>query len=338
MSYLRQYRLTFGRPYTLTDVTFIGPGARGAPIDNGGVIPLKTQLTGRDEKENRKKNMDAYLSNATNVAIVSELNIEFDIEKKFDASPNTCEITVYNLSDSTVGYLENNAGGKVFIKLEAGYQDEGIKTIFLGNVEAVGETFEGDTRITTIYCTDGGVELKEALISTYYPKGTSYDQMVEDIALQIGLPKGDVIPFGSPYVTKQPVYVVGKAADQLKRLAENAGYLFTIQDLAINIVPEKKPIQRQCALISSSTGLIGSPSLIDESQTKPAEEQGNKGIKFKTLLNGAIVPNEIVTLDTKKYKGQYKVTKVKHLGEYEGDSWFSEVEAQEFAEVANADE
>lgn len=322
MSYLRSYRLTFGKPYTLTTTSFVSPSS--STQENAAIT--------------RKKNLDDYLSNATNVAIVTQLNISFEVEKKFDASPNTCEITVYNLSEDTVGYLETNTKQKPFIKLEAGYSDEGMKTIFLGNVEVVSETFEGEDRVTKIYCTDGGEELKNALVSLYYPKGTSYDAMVDDIAKSIGLPKGDIIPFGSPYITKQPVYLVGKAAEALKRLSENAGALFTIQDLALTIVPEDKPVQRQCAFISPETGLIGSPSFVDESQSEKAAPDGSKGITFKCLLNGAIVPNEVVELESNKYKGQYKVTKVKHLGEYEGDSWYTEVEAQDFSEVANADE
>lgn len=328
MSYGRKYRLTFGKPYPFTENSFAAVG--GGEL----TVPLA-----RATPEERRKNIDQYLSNETNVAIVEELNIEFDITKKFDASPNEAEIIIYNLSDSTAGYLEENTGQKVFIKLEAGYEDEeeGIKTIFLGNVGPISETFDTEDRITKLYCTDGGEEMRNAMISRYYPKGTSYDAMVDDIIQVVGLPRGDIIPFGAPYTTKQGVYFVGKATDALKQIAENAGSFFTIQDLALTIVPEDKPVQRRCAYISPETGLIGSPSLIDESQTQGKKPDASKGIKFTCLLNGAIIPNEVVVLESRRYKGQYKVTKVRHFGEYEGDSWYTEVEAQEFSETANAD-
>lgn len=66
---------------------------------------------------------------------------------------------------------------------------------------------------------------------------------------------------------------------------------------------------------------------------KEEKKEPRRGISFRTLLNGAIQPNHVVVVEVPDKEGNrkksfYRAMKVKHTGDYEGNDWFTDVDAE----------
>lgn len=336
MSFNRRYEVLVGKPYTFTE-------NRSPTLGTGADLVLDPN----DKSLARAKVLESYFaSERTNSLAISKHQVKFDIEKTGGDSSdgNTAEITLFNLADSTVNFLNNNSGDKTFITLKAGYSDEGMKTIFRGNIVKVVDKREGVLRRTKINVSDGGVFMKEMMTSRSYPKGTKLDKIVDDLLIDIDLPRGSVAKLGDEVVTKHRTIFYGKSVDQLKRVLESHNYAFNVQDffgyvIARSLEKAKEDAQSTDAvgavpLITPTTGLIGSPSFTDDSAAMTAKEADTNppnGISFKCLLNGSLLPNTYVKIQSKDFNGVYRLTKVVHKGGYEGNEWFSECEAEDVA-------
>jgi len=51
------------------------------------------------------------------------------------------------------------------------------------------------------------------------------------------------------------------------------------------------------------------------------------GIRFKCLLDGGLTVGTTVWVKSRNYDSAFKISKVTHNGDYEGNNWVSEVEA-----------
>lgn len=333
MSFMRRYEILIGKPFTFTE---------GEDINARSRLGLFLEPTHR-----RALILEQYFaSETTNSLAVRDHHVEFDIDKSGGESSdgNEATVTIFNLADETVKYLENNSGDKTFITIRAGYSDDGLVTIFRGNVARVIDSIDGVNRKTKLTLSDGGVFIKEQLSSRSYPKGTKIDKIVDDLILDLDLPRGSIAKLGNDVVTKHRTILYGKTADQLKRILESRNYAFNIQDMFTNVIAraqekakeeaETKDQKNRVPVITPNTGLIGSPSFIDDSAsmtTLEADTNAPNGIKFRSLLNGVLLPNTYVKIESRKFNGIYRITKVKHKGNYEGSEWYTDCEAEDVA-------
>lgn len=298
--------------------------------------------------------IDDLLASEDSRIFISENQIKFEIEKtgKEASEGNVGEITLYNLSDDSAYLIENLSGVENFIELKAGYQDEELKTIFRGNVQDVEDKFDGKERRTKISLTDGGAFIQSQMTSRKYPAGTRYDKIIDDLLNDLALDRGYIARLGDDVVTRKPLVVHGKAAGELARILDNFGFNFNIQDMFTYVLNsrvdvavgasqgrtsfiggESQVIQEipLIPLVSPETGLIETPSFKSESSdlsSAEKDEQATTGVEFKSLLNGEFNPNSLVKLDSVKATGVYRIIKVTHRGNYRGDEWYSEVEAE----------
>lgn len=295
--YICAYELEFGVPHRITENSFVGPiqpfvqtgeetvtvgttfaqafpGVSQGPQDVTETVSVFERNPVRAEE--RAEEMDRFFaSNNYSFRRITNHQITFDIDKNQDGggedSSNSLKITVYNLSDQTIGYLEQVSGKKPYVRLRAGYVDN-LKTIFKGNVEKVEDDKVSESRKTVIHVSDGGPAVKEALSFRSYPKGTNVDDIFTDLMSDLGLPRGSVSELGSPLVTNKPLYFTGNTARALTRLAKSLGLHFSVQDMTINLV---SPVQSEyylAAVVSPDTGLIGAVSFLDENSTKTTSQ------------------------------------------------------------------
>jgi len=333
------YKLTIGAVLNVKDLLGTGPDyeSRGIPFKKQ--VDLNTYAQ-REETSSNK----AFL--------FTEHQIQFSISKDDSSDPNDSTITLYNLSDNTVNYLDQNYENHVVVKLEAGYVNDQIKLLFLGTLQRMEDNFEGDTRKTTLYLTDGKSNIQEAYSSRSYPKGTSHNTIANDLVQDLGLPKGQVSNFNSMSKTLSARSFSGNTHQLLKEICVQNKHDYHIQDGTVNIIPTDKRLKKQCAYLTPDTGLIGSPSpLADPKQkaitksststTSSIDAKGNVtwhkakkprtynlgGISFKCLLDGAITVGASVYIKSKNYDGAFKITKVQHDGDYEGNNWTTTCDA-----------
>lgn len=279
-----------------------------------------------------------YISNETGAA-----NIEFEVKKDNSKEPNKGYVTIYNLSDETVSYLDANQRESIAIVLEAGFDGEN-QTIFSGTVEFVQDKWDGNTRQTKMILGDATVNIKTAKTSRSYKKGTPIDTVVSDLASDMKLPVGKIVKFGDQTL-QHSMSFTGLAANNLERLAKNTGSTFSVQDGAVYWTTQGKRFQRAVFEISAESGMHDSPTPQNPEPAKRRKEKRAKskkksskphvptsaeikedaGLVVVTEMNGAIIPESTVFLKSQKYTGFYKVVYLTHKGQLEGGDWITEL-------------
>lgn len=247
---------------------------------------------------------------------------------------NKCHVTLFNLDDDTVNYLEANAGNNLVAILRAGDNETGLLDIFKGTVKRVEDSFPDQDRRTKIILTDGGFNTTNARTVRSYQRGTPKKKIIEDLVEDLRLPVSRIE--GVEGEIQSPISLVGSTINMLQKAAPNVFNLnVSVQNGAVSILPKNSRLRKEASYISAETGLIGVVSAYndDTKSNDKSSGQQSKAIRFQCLLDGNILPDESVYVKDGKYDGAYKVTEVNFDGDFEGNSWVCEVIATKTNEV-----
>lgn len=273
---------------------------------------------------------------------IKDLHIEFNIKKDNSKDPNKAYVTVFNLSDDIVSYLDTHQRDSLAVMLSAGFDGDNT-LIFTGTVEYIEDHFPEETRQTKFILGDGTLNLTTAQTARSYKKGTSVDSIIGDLVSDLQLPKGRVVSSKGETISHSMAFT-GTASQNLANLARNTGSNFSVQDGAVYWTKQGSRFKSVMFEISEDGGMIGVPAIKQPSsakkRNKPKAKKSKKpskkkkkehnikedvGVTVSTLLNGAILPESTVYLNTKYHKGFYKVAELTHKGSYEGDDWSTEL-------------
>lgn len=305
--WLHKYRLRFGTPFNISK-TLNDNSSFTAPID-----------IDKNIQKSKDKN---------NAYELTTHQISFTISKDNTKNPNKSDIVIFNLSDDTVNYINNNINNTLSIVLEAGYESTDIKTILKGTVSKIIDKWRGDTRETTLRCSDGAVNVGEAVTSRSYPAGTPIKNIVKDLSSDLGTTTGKIEIDTELTHFNSPVGFMGSTSSQLAKLTDSINHNYSIQDGAIYITPRTKRLPQTCAYISPETGLKGEPEPLSQGEKKNKKNKTpTDGISITCQLDGSILPETSIYLKSRNYDGAFKVTKVTHTGNFEGDDWTTKLEA-----------
>lgn len=265
---------------------------------------------------------------------LSGLRIVFKIKKSDAQTPNTAEIRVYNLSEETANRIRKEFTS---INLQAGY-DSNYGVIFAGNIKQVrvGRENGTDTYID-IAAGDGDQAYNSAVVNATLAKGASQKDQINAAAGSMsgkGVHKGYIGDTGGTKLPRGKV-MYGMARDYLRQSAQASNTSWSIQDGKIQFVELTGVLPNQAVVLSSKTGLVGTP------------EQTNDGIKARCLLNpmlkigGKVLINEkdiqeAKLPDTKKdaqankpatitHDGLYRLLLVEYSGDTRGNDWYCDL-------------
>lgn len=249
------------------------------------------------------------------VKISSEsLKIEFSIPFDDDPEPNVAEVTIYNLSDTTINQFKK--GNKV--TLNAGYKkDKGV--IMSGFVSKVSSEKGGADRATKITILDSQPIDEKKTLKKAYKKGVKADFILRDLgkALKLNiaalkLPKNIVYAKGFS--------VNGSILEAMKKIAKDCGASMYISRSQLYIRSIKEGDESKF-ILSSDTGLIGSPEYFEEE-----DDDGKiiKGYKLRSLLQYRMNTGSIIEIRSVFVKGKFRVRKGSH--KWSGDDFITEVE------------
>ncbi len=244
--------------------------------------------------------------------------IEFEIERSLTKRPNRCRITVTNLNPDSRALLKED---NLRIHLEAGYRDEFSK-IFTGDVTYAVSTLDGPDWRSEMECGDGDRLYAHARVNKSYKPGTRLGTVVEDIFKSTGQKVPDKFKSSDLYQKSLTSGFVafGKYPDVLSELLRSNNYSWSIQDGQPQILQEGS-VDTQTFLVDERHGMIGSPEFgHPERKKKPAT------ITVTLALYPAIRPGHLAVLDTRDIKGNFKILKVKHMGDTHGQDWKTQVE------------
>lgn len=265
---------------------------------------------------------------------LSGLHIKFSIKKADAQTPNTAEIRVYNVAETTVARIRKEFSRVV---LQAGYEAN-LGVIFDGNIKQArfGRENGTDTYID-IAAGDGDDAYNYAVVNTTLAAGASQRDQINAAASPMserGVKPGYIGETGETKLARGKV-MYGMARDYMRQSAEASDTTWSIQDGKLQFVPNTGVLPNQAVVLNSKTGLVGQP------------EQTNDGIKARCLLNpmlkigGKVQINEkdvaqAKLADTSKdaqankpadiaADGFYRLLVVEHSGDTRGNDWYSDL-------------
>lgn len=281
---------------------------------------------------------------------LSGLRIAFEIQKGSTKSPNKCTVKIWNAAPDTRSMIE--IIGNILI-LKAGYsEDIGAATIFSGNVTRAITVREGPDWITELEIEDGFLEFRDSKVSLSMGKGVTMQQVVTEISKKFGL---SVRPLPSDIAAKQypsGFAFVGRVRDAMDRACDHGGLEWSIQNRELQIIKKGGVFKQVAYLLSSDTGLIGSPMKESKTMTEKAaskdgitanqagvrktterDDDGNVqnklqvlGYKVKTLLHPLVEPGGYVKIKAKSIDGEFfRVEELTHSGDTHGSDWHTSI-------------
>lgn len=263
---------------------------------------------------------------------LSALRIKFSVKRSDTMTPNVADIRVYNLEEQTALRIRKEFTRVI---LQAGYEGN-FGVIFQGNIKQVilGRESATDTFID-IVAGDGDRAYNFAIVNATLAKGTTQADQV-NAAVQAMSTKGVT---GGHLGTTPPAQLprgkvmYGNARNYLRDAAQTSQSSWSIQDEKVTFVAKKAYLPGQAVVLTSKTGMIGTP------------QQTNEGVNAKCLLNPNLkiasrikidnasiqrfkinlsVPNSAANIPAPlTADGVYYVLVVEHNGDTRGVEWYS---------------
>lgn len=240
-----------------------------------------------------------------------DVAMEISVDKVGGRSPSKGEARLYNLGPASLAHLATPGHT---MQILAG--EPTPTPLFLGDVTKGGvDTKQAGTNwITTIKAADGRRAFRDAKFSQSYPANHTRDQIFADLLVATGLTRGYVSPTltGRAYAAEQVFH--GSARSVLSRIWAPDGARWSIQDGAIQVLAANDAAPGQGTVISASSGMHGSPKV-----TK-------KGMEVKTILTPGLRPGSVVQVVSRKIKGFWRATAVKHRAKHlVGTDWHTTI-------------
>jgi len=110
--------------------------------------------------------------------------------------------------------------------------------------------------------------------------------------------------------------IKGNAAQALVDICASVGLEFSVQNGAAQFLPHGQPLAGQAYKLSSSSGLIGSPTV------------DTAGIcSFVSLLIPGLNPGAPVAIDGEFVQGNFRILSAEYVGDTAGNEWYVKAEA-----------
>lgn len=283
------------------------------------------------------KSLGAY---GADVVEITDLRFEFKCKKTLGKEPNTCTVTITNLSEQSRAALQGKA---LRVTLAAGYEGT-LGTLFVGDARHVDSVPDEADWTTKIQLGDGERGYRHGRVNESFRAGVSATHVLQKIANGMGLDSASVtgvtglqgITFAGGYAAQ------GRAAKELDRLLKGYGFEWSIQDGKLQVLSPEAPTAESVLELTFETGLIGSPTLntpqpgsgapitgtVDPFTGRITSSRGKPTLKARSLLQPEIRPGRRIQLDSVTgIKGTFRVTEVEHSGDTAGDEWYSDFEA-----------
>ncbi len=251
-------------------------------------------------------------------SIVTEnADVTFKVERTLVGKPGTCELQIYNLTSDNRKEIASLPRGTI-VRIDAGYAD-GRSMIFRGDLRRADNQRDDGAPdwVTKATAGDGEHALRTARANRSFGRGASLQNVVAYLADAMGVGTGNVSEQLAGRVLDEAqntfpegATVHGMAAREMSRLLDSCGLSWSVQDGVIQVMPRGGALARSAVLLSSDSGLIGSPSV-----------GANHIVSAKALLIPDLTPGQRVQLRSNAANGLYRIEKATTEGDVRGDDW-----------------
>jgi len=240
---------------------------------------------------------------------IRDLRVAFHVRMSDDSTPNKAKIEVYNTGPWALAAMQDPAA---VVRLLVGYDSDGgvPRLVFQGEPIPGGVKFtrSGPDSILSIEAQDGGRAYTTSRVAESYGTATTSGQLFAALADALGLPLGNVDAVVSTVSFPYGLALVGRAADQLDRVASISRARWGIRDGALHVWAIGGSTGETAVVFSAGAGnLIGSPAPTDD------------GVEVTALLAPTLRPGKPFRVVSEQITGDYVATDV----EFRGDSGWS---------------
>lgn len=263
---------------------------------------------------------------------LSALRIVFQTKKGDLETPNSAEISVYNLSDDTAARIRREF---TQVCLSAGYEGN-AGLIFRGNIRQVRVWREnGVDTILSILAADGDRAYNFATVNTTLAAGSRPADRVrvcQGSMQSKGAGAGYTPDLGGQPLPRGKV-MYGMARQYMRDEARDTGTDWSIQDGKVQMVSRKGYLPGEAVVLTHETGLVGSP------------EQTQDGISVRALLNPCLRVGGRIKINNMSIRtmqsplkmaagqqaarldadGYYRIIKVEFRGDTRGNDWYADM-------------
>lgn len=262
---------------------------------------------------------------------ITGLDVAFKIEKTLKAQPNTCEISVWNLTaehQSQLEQLRPRAKGQVTTgiacKIDAGYKD-GTSLVWLGDLRTVDTVRDGPDWVSHFTSGDGEKAWQNAKLHVPYGPKTSLETALRAMVRALGIGEGNLSKYTAKLkqagsaIFPMGTVISGPVSRELQAFAASADLEFSIQDGALQLVDRGKALAGQAVLLNGDTGLLDSPTV------------DNEGVlTAKMLMIPGVRCGGLVTIEAARIKGTYRIEKATWSGDTSSADWEIEINARRY--------
>lgn len=262
---------------------------------------------------------------ATNAIVIRDQHVRYKIEKSLTDQPNTCEIEIFNLAERTRAEVKVKPA---LIRIEAGYGKDPVGNPNLSKLFDADLTFAESEHnnvdwITKISGAEGGRAYANSTVNRSYAAGASYATAISETAKSMGLSMPgnvkDAKELGRQFVSGVTLH--GPSRSNMSKLLAPHGMSWSVQNRQLQILKENGVRPDEAIVISSKTGMIGSPIV-----GAPKEPGDPISIKVKTLIEPALIPGGRIQVYSDGITGLFRIDKVTITGSnFEQDN-YSEVD------------
>jgi hypothetical protein len=250
---------------------------------------------------------------------IKDLRVQFHIRKDLSKHPNSCDVTITNLAQSTRTDLETKP---LNVELLAGYDDV-LRFMFAGDLRFGMTKMEGPNWHTMLQLGDGDCHYRWSRMNRNYGKNTTVKQILQDASKSMGLALPKNIE-GDPAlneVIQSATLAYGPTRDILTGTLGRYGYSWSIQNGQLRVLRDDRTHTDTYREIDEAHGMIGSPEF-----GSPPKSGKPPHMTVSMLLYPELMPGDKVKLTSKVKSGFFRLESVEHRGDTHGQEWTTQVE------------
>jgi hypothetical protein len=261
-----------------------------------------------------------------NALVIRGMEIKFKVERSLESSPNTAEVSVYNLSDSSRAEFQRRP---LHVSLDVGYAGSQsvarppLSRLLSGDLMFASTKRTGPDIITTFVIGDGERSYVDARVNLSFGSGTNLKTAIASVAGSMGLTMPSNAASAKEFLKQFSggMSVRGPSRDAMSKLVAGSGFGWSTQDGQLQLLRDADTRPGLVELISARTGLIDSPNF--GAPKKPGDPPV---LTFRALLRPQLIPGGRVKIESAEINGVFRLSKVTHTGDFRDNDWYSECE------------
>lgn len=213
---------------------------------------------------------------------ITDLRVVVNARRSHSRTPNEATIKVYNCAPNTINLLK--VPGTV-VMVAAGYTGQ-VAVFFTGDVVRSEGSVEGPDRVTTIFVKDSVIALRDAKVNLTFKPGSSALDALDAVAACFGLPVRKNLQITDRVLPRGLAFNM-RVRNAMDEICAFLGLEWSAQGSEIQIIKKGGVYSDQAVLLSSNTGLLGSPkpeakNMTDKKAARAGVKYGQDGVRRYT--------------------------------------------------------